>query len=141
MKRKLTKKTCAIFAAALTACIGTAIYMITSVTGYLAASAMNPWPVLCTAAFLLMMGAAVFMEERLTPVVKDVLLTASSVMLLLSFYFFVLGRVQLAADVYFIPVNYPASEAFALHLSIAGAAFYLIADIAMIAAGFAKETR
>lgn len=141
MKINFTKNTYTIFAAAIAALVGMIIYIITSVTGYLAASAMNPWPVLCTVLSLLMLAAVVFMENKMTPVIKDALLILASVMLLVSLYFFVLGRVQLAADVYFIPVNYPASEASALHISIAGVVFYLIADIAMIVAGFSGEKK
>ena len=63
----------------------------------------------------------------------------SIVLLLYSFYEFVIGRVSLAADVYFIPVNYPASEATALHISLAGIALYVIADIAVIVAAFMKR--
>lgn len=139
MNIKLSKNTGTIFIAALAALVGMIIYMITSVTGYLAASVMNPIPILCTALSLVMMIAVVSMENRLTPVIRDILLIAASVMLLISFAFFVLSRVQLAADVYFIPVNYPASEATALHTSIAGVIFYLIADIAVIVKGFSKE--
>lgn len=80
------------------------------------------------------------MDQKWAKGILDLLLIAASVLLLVSFYFFVLSRVQLAADVYFIPVNYPASEATALHVSLAGVALYLIADIAMIAAAFVKDT-
>ena len=64
---------------------------------------------------------------------------AAVALLLYSFYEFVLGRVSLAADVYFIPVNYPASEATALHISIVGIALYVVADVAMIAAAFVRR--
>lgn len=50
-----------------------------------------------------------------------------------------ISRVSLAADVYFIPVNYPASEASALHISIVGAALYIVADIVMIVTAFVKK--
>lgn len=52
---------------------------------------------------------------------------------------FVMTRVTLAADVYFIPVNYPAAEADALHISIAGVACYLLADIVLIVEAFAAK--
>lgn len=140
MKNKLTKNTYITLAAVLLALIGMVIYIITSTTGYLAASGMNPWPVICTVVTIVLLAAKVFMDQKWEKVILDLLLIAASILLLVSFYFFVLSRVQLAADVYFIPVNYPASEATALHVSIAGVALYLIADIAMIAAAFVKDT-
>lgn len=140
MKSKLTKNTYITLAAVLSALIGMVIYIITSTTGYLAASVMNPWPVICTVVTIALLAAKVFMDQKWAKGILDLLLIAASVLLLVSFYFFVLSRVQLAADVYFIPVNYPASEATALHVSLAGVALYLIADIAMIAAAFVKDT-
>ena len=56
-----------------------------------------------------------------------------------SFAVFVLARVSLAADVYFIPVNYPASEATALHISIVGAVCYLVGIVALIVEGFSAK--
>lgn len=140
MKSKLTKNTYITLAAVLSALIGMVIYIITSTTGYLAASVMNPWPVICTVVTIALLAAKVFMDQKWAKGILDLLLIAASVLLLVSFYFFVLSRVQLAADVYFIPVNYPASEATTLHVSLAGVALYLIADIAMIAAAFVKDT-
>lgn len=140
MKSKLTKNTYITLAAVLSALIGMVIYIITSTTGYLAASVMNPWPVICTVVTIVLLAAKVFMDQKWAKGILDLLLIAASVLLLVSFYFFVLSRVQLAADVYFIPVNYPASEATTLHVSLAGVALYLIADIAMIAAAFVKDT-
>lgn len=139
MKAMFTKRNGTLLAAAVLALAGMIIYMITSMTGYLAAAAVNPWPAVCTIGAVMMLGAAVFMNHKLPQTVKDILVMASSLLLLVSFYYFVMARVQLAADVYFIPVNYPASEASALHISIAGAALYLLADIGLIAAAFWKD--
>lgn len=62
-------------------------------------------------------------------------------MLLVSFYFFVMGRVKLAADVYFIPVNYPVAEAQALYISLVGVVFYLISLVMLITAGFRERKK
>lgn len=139
MKAALTKKNHIILAAALMALAGMMIYMITSMTGYLASSAVNPWPIVCTILSVVMLGAIVWMEETISAVAGDILIMAASLLLLVSFYYFVMGRVQLAADVYFIPVNYPASEASALHTSMVGAVLYLLADITVIVTAFSRE--
>ena len=134
------KKNGVTVAAVLMAAAGMVIYLVTSMTGYLASSAVNPWPVVCTVAAVVMLVVSAGMGSKMTAVMGDILVMAASVLLLVSFYYFVLARVQLAADVYFIPVNYPASEATALHISVAGAVLYLLADLAVIVKAFSKKT-
>ena len=134
------KKNGVTVAAVLMAAAGMVIYLVTSMTGYLASSAVNPWPIVCTVAAVVMLVVSAGMGSKMTAVMGDILVMAASVLLLVSFYYFVLARVQLAADVYFIPVNYPASEATTLHISVAGAVLYLLADIAVIVTAFSKKT-
>ena len=139
MKKAISKSNLILWGAAAAALVGMIIYIVTSVTGYLATSAMNPLPVICTVAATIIAAVAAVQEEKIPSVPYDILLVGISVLLLISFYCFILGRVSLAADVYFIPVNYPASEATALHISIVGAVFYLIADIILIVTTFTKK--
>ena len=139
MKKAISKSNLILWGAAAAALVGMIIYIVTSVTGYLATSAMNPLPVICTVAAIIIAAVAAVQEEKIPSVPYDILLVGISVLLLISFYYFILGRVSLAADVYFIPVNYPASEETALHISIVGAVFYLIADIIMIVTTFTKK--
>ncbi len=139
MKKAISKSNLILWGAAAAALVGMIIYIVTSVTGYLATSAMNPLPVICTVAAIIIAAVAAVQEEKIPSVPYDILLVGISVLLLISFYCFILGRVSLAADVYFIPVNYPASEATALHISIVGAVFYLIADIILIVTTFTKK--
>ena len=139
MKKAISKSNLILWGAAAAALVGMIIYIVTSVTGYLATSAMNPLPVICTVAAIVIAAVAAVQEKKIPSVPYDILLVGISVLLLISFYCFILGRVSLAADVYFIPVNYPASEATALHISIVGAVFYLIADIILIVTTFTKK--
>lgn len=139
MKNAISKSNLILWGAAAAALVGMIIYIVTSVTGYLATSAINPLPVICTVAAIIIAAVAAVQEKKIPSVPYDILLVGISVLLLISFYCFILGRVSLAADVYFIPVNYPASEATALHISIVGAVFYLIADIILIVTTFTKK--
>lgn len=141
MKKVINKSNLILWIAAIAALIGMIIYIVTSVTGYLADAAMNPMPVICTVIAIIIAIFAAVGEEKVNAVVYDILIVLINVMLLVSFYWFILGRVSLAADVYFIPVNYPASEASALHISIVGAALYLVADIVMIVTAFVKKKK
>lgn len=140
MKKSVEKTTYIVGLAAVAAIVGVIIYIFTSVTGYLASSALNILPIVSTVIAIVLMIAVMFANQKLPQAVTDIAMFVAVALLLYSFYEFVLGRVSLAADVYFIPVNYPASEATALHISIVGIALYVVADIAMIAAAFVRRS-
>lgn len=118
---------------------GLVVYIVTSVTGYLAGTAMNPLPVAFTVVAVIALLADIVMNDRLPGVARDAIVVASSALLVASMAMFIMARVTLAADVYFIPVNYPATEATALHISIAGAVCYLLADVMLIVEAFAAR--
>lgn len=129
----MAKKTKVVVAAVATL-IGLAIYLITSMTGYLATAPVDMRPLAASIAALVLMAALA--KVKLPPVARDLCTIAAGALVIVSFSLFALGRVGLAADVYFIPVNYPPAEATALHLSIAGLVFDLIAILLMIAEAF-----
>lgn len=122
--------------ALLAALVGLAIYLISSLTGFLADKALDFIPVICTVAAM----AAIVLGDMKPGLVKDILLIVGGLLLIVAFAQFAMSRVYMAADVYFIPVNYPAAEADCLHLSIAGLAFYLISIVTVAVKAFsAKE--
>lgn len=118
---------------------GLAVYIVTSTTGYLAGTAMNVLPIVLTVVAVAALVVDIALGSRLPAVVRDLCVVGASALLAASIALFVMARVTLAADVYFIPVNYPAAEADALHISIAGVVCYLLADIALIAEAFAAS--
>lgn len=125
--------------AAVCALAGLIIYIITSVTGYLAASPINVLLIVTTIAAIALMVVLFLRGDKVQGMTADIVMLISVALLLYSFYEFIIGRVSLVADVYFIPVNYPASEETALYISLVGIIFYVIADIAMIVAAFMKR--
>lgn len=118
---------------------GLAVYIVTSTTGYLAGTAMNVLPIVLTVVAVAALVVDIALGSRLSAVVRDLCVVGASALLAASIALFVMARVTLAADVYFIPVNYPAAEADALHISIAGVVCYLLADIALIVEAFAAS--
>lgn len=118
---------------------GLAVYIVTSTTGYLAGTAMNVPPIVLTVVAVAALVVDIALGSRLPAVVRDLCVVGASALLAASIALFVMARVTLAADVYFIPVNYPAAEADALHISIAGVVCYLLADIALIVEAFAAS--
>ena len=65
------------------------IYIVTSVTGYLATAVMNPMPVICTVIAIIIAAFAAVGEEKVNAVVYDILIVLINVMLLVSFYWFI----------------------------------------------------
>ncbi len=120
------------------ALVGLVFYFVTSFTGYLANASVNAAPIVLTIAAELALAVFAFKGGSLAPVLRDGLLLLAGCFLIISFAAFVLGRVTLAADVYFIPVNYPAAEETALNLSFVGLAGYLLSVIGTIALAFRK---
>ena len=128
-----------LWAAAITGLWGLAVYLYTSCTGYLASSSVSLAPALCAGAGAAALAAAALGRAKLPAVAVDLLTMAGTVLLIAGFAFFALLRVSLAADVYFIPVNYPAAEETALHISIVGLVLELVGIVCGIAAAFSKD--
>ncbi|KAB8286638.1 sodium:proton antiporter [Bifidobacterium ramosum] len=125
--------------------IGLAVYWVTSTTGYLAGQGVNAAVLACGAVAVVALIAKITLGSRLVAggvaggVLADLLLVGSEVLMIVAFAFFVLARVRLAADIYFIPVNYPAAEETALNISLIGVVAYAVAIIALIVKAFAKD--
>lgn len=125
--------------AAILTLAGLIVYIVTSVTGYLAASSVNVVPIVTSAAAIIIMLAICFANQKISGSIVDLMMLFSVALLLYSFYEFVIGRVSLAAGCYFIPVNYPASEATALHISLVGILLYGHCGYRKIAAAFMRR--
>lgn len=119
------------------AAVGLVFYFVTTMTGYLAGSAPNFLVIACSAAAILLLAALAF--GRLRGGARDVTILAAGFLLIAGMILFALDRTSLAADLYFIPVNYPASEQTAFNLSVVGIAGYLAAIVADMAAAFSPD--
>ena len=121
------------------AVIGLAVYILTSTTGYMAGQGVNAMTIALSVIAIVALIVKIALGGHVANVVNDVLLIGSEALLIVGFSLFALARVRLAADIYFIPVNYPASEQTALNISIIGVVCYLIAIIALIVKAFAAK--
>lgn len=129
-------------AALAAALIGLVIYLVNSTTGYMAGQGLNALVIVPSVAAMVALAIRVFAGDRLPEVLDDVLLIGAEALLLVSFAQFVLERVRLAADIYFIPVNYPASEQTSLNVALIGVACYLVAILLLVVKAFtAKDVR
>lgn len=125
--------------ATIGAILGAVIIAMTSYTGYLAASDTDVTPLGLAIAAIVLLVVLLAAGGKMPAIVHDILLFAAAAAIIVCIALFVLARTSLAADVYFIPVNYPAAEATALHISIVGAVGLVVAIIAVIADGFAAQ--
>lgn len=139
MLGNLTKNGRSVCIAAVFALVGLVFYLVTSMTGFLAGTAMNLLPVLCTVAAILLALIVALVGDKLPAVILDLAVAAAALLVIGGFALFALGRVSLVADVYFIPVNYPQAEAAALNLSFVGLGCYAVAVVAMVAAAFSGK--
>lgn len=119
-----------------TALMGLVLYLITSLTGYLVDTPFNVIPVICTVAGMALIAAG---DRVKCGLCKDLLLVAGALALIGALSLFAMDRVRIAADVWFIPVNRPASEDVCLYTSLAGVVMYAVSVITAAVKGFAKE--
>lgn len=121
-------------AAAAATLIGLMVYLVNSTTGYMAGQGLSALVIALSVVAIVALAG-----NRLPAVLNDVLLIGAEVLLLVSFAQFVLERVRLAADIYFIPVNYPASEQTSLHVALIGVACYLVAILLLVVKAFTAK--
>ncbi|MCD8307937.1 MAG: sodium:proton antiporter [Clostridia bacterium] len=124
-------------AAGVLALVGLIIYIVSSVTGYMSGQKVNALPIVfAIIAIILLVGAPLLagkVDSRILPVADLV----AGVLLIIGACVFINTRVSLFADIYFIPVNYPASEEASLSISLAGMIFYIISFVAACVPVFA----
>ena len=122
--------------ATVTALAALVIYLVTSLTGYLSNTAMDIWPVVRTVVAIALLFAA---DKMKTSAVKDIVIVLTGLALIGCLSLYAMARVQLAADIWFIPVNYPEAEATALYWSVAGVALYLISFVTVTVKAFSHK--
>ena len=101
--------------ATVTALAALVIYLVTSLTGFMADKMKKP------------------------SALKDIVIVLTGFALIGCISFFAMDRVKLAADVWFIPVNRPATEDVALYCSLAGVALYLISFVTVTVKAFSHK--
>ena len=125
--------------ATVTALAALVIYLVTSLTGFMAGKAMNIWPVVLTVASSSIPRLFAADKMKKPSALKDIVIVLTGFALIGCISFFAMDRVKLAADVWFIPVNRPATEDVALYCSLAGVALYLISFVTVTVKAFSHK--
>ena len=126
-------------AAAVLALISMIIYIVTGTTGFMSGTILNALPIVFTILAIAVLVASVLLSAKLDKRIVGVMLAVACVLLAVSFCIFIVERIQIFADVWFIPVNYPEAEGAALSSSVTGIVFYILSVVCVIVAGFAEK--
>lgn len=119
------------------------VTVASGITGYLTGEAVNTTVICASVVALIALIADIVLIMRAVPVARGILSDSMLFVALagvcISLASLIIDRMPLAADVYFIPVNHPASEGTALNISIGAVACYAVAAIVLIAESFSKR--
>lgn len=129
-KERQTKGSICLLTSIILALIGFIIFIVSSTTGYLAGNQIN-LGVLITSIIALVFGTLLFIFKDSTEKYDTLISIVIGLLLSVSVCLFIFSRKHLAADVWFIPVNYPEAEETALWVSIVGVGFYILSIIAL----------
>lgn len=133
---KLGKDGTAIGVSAVLSLVGLIIYIVSATTGFLAGQDVNALPIVFSILAILIDAVIMVKGDSLGSLIKGVLMIAVAALLAVIFAQFILARLTVFADVWFIPVNYPAAEGTALTASMTGIIFYILSFVAVAVAGF-----
>lgn len=133
---KLGKSGIAVCVSALLALVGLIIYIASATTGFLAGQSVNALPIVFSIIAIILDAVIVVKGDSLGGLVKGLLMIIAAALIAVVFAQFILARLTVFADVWFIPVNYPEAEGTTLVVSMVGIIFYIVSFIAIAFAGF-----
>lgn len=128
-----------LLASSVVSAVGLIVYLVNTLTGYMAGRGLNAVVVAATAVAIIALAADAVSMNKLNDVAIDGIMVGAAVLQIVGFLLFVLDRVSIVADVYFLPVNYPAAEETALNMSIVGFVLYILAIILVAIAAFSTR--
>lgn len=135
--KKISVSGWCVLASALLAFIGMIVFAASATTGFLGGQKWSAAPVVCTVIMVLVAAALVFFGDKLGKFAPACLFVVLA-LLLTSLMIVFTDRMEIISDVYFIPVNHPASEDVAMTNTIVSLVFYILSTVALIVAGFGK---
>ena len=118
--------------------VGLILYLVSSLI--FPSKSILGWQVIAAglvSCFLLAVVA--YAGETVPKLLRDICIVGGGLCLIVAISFFVLNRVDPAADIWFIPVNYPAAEKTSLYISCAGIAACCVAFVATVVKAFSAK--
>lgn len=93
--------------AAVLGLVAMIVYIVSGTTGYMDGQPLAALPIVFTVISILGLGALFAVADKLDRRIVGGILFVIDILLAVSLCLFIADRVQLFADVYFIPVNFP----------------------------------
>ena len=120
---------------------GLIVYYVNSTTGYYSGRSAST-PILVLTIIGLVLEVVVFFLADKAKALRDLLVIGAGACLIVALCLFAMDRVNIAADVWFIPVNYPEAEEVSLNVALVGAVLYVLSILGLgIAGAGAKLTK
>lgn len=142
MKEFMKKQTVASYAFCASLVLGLIafiIYLVNATTGYLAGTDVDGGLIAVTLIALILIVLEFVFHDKIdlfNGIFNDLIVVVVGVLFGVGACMYIMDVLALAADVYFIPVNFPKAEGAAVSLAIAGVSFYAFAMIAAAVAAF-----
>ena len=138
MATKTKKQSKLAWIAVCAAAVGLILYLISGLI--FPSKSVLGWQVFAAGCCaMLLLAVVAYAGETLPRILRDICIVGGGLALIAAISYFVLDRVDPAADIWFIPVNYPAAEATSLYLSCAGIAACFVAFIATVLKAFTAK--
>ncbi len=125
-------------AAGVLALVALIVYSINSDTGYYASSSTNSLPIAFAVISIVLCIGAPIIADKMDSRIPNVFVLIAAVLMSAAACVYILERVSLFADMWFIPTDPPAAESAALAPTMVGIIFYFVSALAAVAACFGK---
>ena len=117
---------------------GFALYLISGFV-FSSKSPLGWQVIVASACAALLLAIVAYAGETLPKIIRDICIVGGGLALIVALAMFVLNRLEPAADVWFIPVNYPSAEKVSLYLSCVGLALYVVAYVVTTVKAFTAK--
>ncbi|MCD8286307.1 MAG: hypothetical protein LUD50_03655 [Clostridia bacterium] len=125
-------------AAGVLSLVALIIYCVNSSTGYYSATSTNALPIVFAVIAVILLIGGPIVADKMDSRIPVVFVLAAAVLMSAAACIYILERVPLFADMWFIPTTPPASELAAFGPSMAGIIFYFLSAIVAVVACFGK---
>lgn len=115
--------------------IAVIIFLVNSTTGYFAGQYMNAWIPLASFLAIIIASCAIIFAENVKRYI-DIGIMLAVILLGLSLVMYIYSRIDVMANVWFIPVPNSDTEIASVNTALTGIIFYGISILTLITASF-----
>ncbi len=127
------------WAAAVIAIVALIVYIVNCTTGYYASSGVNALVIVFTIISIILLAAAPFLSGKMDDNIPAVAILIAAVLMSVCACTFIIQRLSLFADMWFIPTTPPAAESAMLPSTMVGIILYFVTAVVSIVPVFAPR--